>query len=173
MPGWQDSGPDHWQSHWERAHPQWRRLHGLDWDTPTRDGWVAGLDAALREIGGSVVLACHSLGCHTAAAWVSRHGAGPVRAALLVTPPDLERADMPPEIQGFTPLVLRPLPFPSVLVTSDNDEWCQPERSAFFAKRWGSRHLELGSAGHINADAGFGPWSEGEALLAELLAGCE
>jgi carotenoid cleavage dioxygenase-like enzyme len=31
VPGWTNSGPEHWQSHWERAHPEWRRVEQADW----------------------------------------------------------------------------------------------------------------------------------------------
>jgi predicted alpha/beta hydrolase family esterase len=30
--------------------------------------------------------------------------------------------------------------------------------------------VDLGDVGHVNVDAGFGPWPQGEALLRDLLA---
>jgi predicted alpha/beta hydrolase family esterase len=34
---------------------------------------------------------------------------------------------------------------------------------------WGSTFVEIGSAGHINADSGHGKWPAGIALLERLL----
>jgi predicted alpha/beta hydrolase family esterase len=66
---------------------------------------------------------------------------------------------------------LWPLPFPSVLVASENDSHLEWERAQWFARHWGSRLVNLGRAGHINVESGFGPWPEGEALLRELRTG--
>ena len=33
LPGWQNSGPTHWQSHWEREHGD-MRLEQHDWERP-------------------------------------------------------------------------------------------------------------------------------------------
>ena len=48
VPGWQNSGPEHWQSRWQDAHPAWQRVQQADWLTPSRADWVATLDAAVR-----------------------------------------------------------------------------------------------------------------------------
>jgi len=32
-------GPQHWQSLWERDHPEYRRVQQKDWDTPLREDW--------------------------------------------------------------------------------------------------------------------------------------
>ena len=32
VPGWQGSGPDHWQSRWERSLSTARRVQQADWD---------------------------------------------------------------------------------------------------------------------------------------------
>src|SRR5262249_13902089 len=160
---------EHWQSVWHRGHPDWHRLRGVDWDTPTLDVWLAGLDTAIHAIGGPVALVCHSLGCIAAAEWASEHGAGAVVAALLAAPPDLEQPDTPAEIRDFAPLPRRRLPFPSILVSSNDDPYCTAARAASFAAAWGSQHLSLGTAGHINTEAGYGLWPEGLTLLAGLL----
>src|SRR5689334_22403869 len=114
VPGWQDSGPEHWQSLWERAYPEWRRVRDLDWDEPTREVWVAGLDSAIREIGMPVVLVCHSLGCIAAVEWATGSDANRVSAALLVAPPDLAQPDTPAAIRDFAPWRGNRLPFPSL-----------------------------------------------------------
>ncbi|MBI5907735.1 MAG: alpha/beta hydrolase, partial [Burkholderiales bacterium] len=35
LPGWQNSGPDHWQSLWERVHG-YQRVEQHDWMRPLR-----------------------------------------------------------------------------------------------------------------------------------------
>jgi hypothetical protein len=166
LPGYQDSGPEHWQSLWERKHPGFHRVVQRDWEDPERDEWVAALDRAITAAGGPVVLVGHSLGSLTAVHWATRHR-GPVRGALLVAPPDVERPDFFP-MPGFAPIPLAPLPFPSIVVASADDPFTTPERARHFAQAWGSELVELGQAGHVNTPAGFGPWPAGEALLDRL-----
>jgi predicted alpha/beta hydrolase family esterase len=66
------------------------------------------------------------------------------------------------------PLV--PLPFPSIVVASSDDQYVSPERAVEFARVWGSELRVIGAAGHINGASGYGPWPEGEAMLLELMA---
>ena len=98
VPGWQNSGPEHWQSRWQDAHPAWQRVQQADWLTPSRADWVATLDAAVRAADRPVLLVAHSLGCATTAHWAAQHpdSAARVAAAWLVAPADTERADAPP-----------------------------------------------------------------------------
>jgi len=65
-------------------------------------------------------------------------------------------------------VVMQRLPFPSVLVGSGNDPYCTFERAQAMASAWGSRFIDLGDAGHINADSGLGDWPQGHAWLDEL-----
>jgi predicted alpha/beta hydrolase family esterase len=167
IPGWGDSGPDHWQTLWEKANPDFHRVVQRDWLSPICAEWVDTLAAAIRAAGGPVVLAAHSLGC-VAIAHCARDTSLPIRGALLVAPPDVERADFPPVIEGFAPIPRAPLPFPSIVVASRDDPFSEFARAAALATAWGSRLVDVGHHGHINTDAGFGPWPEGERLLEEL-----
>lgn len=169
IPGWSNSGPGHWQTLWERSDPRrFRRVEQADWDTPQRADWVRTLDAAIAAEPAPPVLVAHSLGCIAVAHWAAAH-ARPVAGALLVAPPDVERADMPGEIRGFAPIPRTPLPFRSILVASDNDEYATIGRAAEIAGWWGSELIRAGAMGHINTDAGFGPWPWGERLLRSLV----
>jgi len=167
VPGWGDSGPEHWQSLWESANPDFHRVSQRDWLYPVCAEWVATLEREIRAAGAPVVLVAHSLGCHAIAHCASAPGL-PVRGALLVVPPDVERPDFPPVIEGFAPVPRRRLPFRSIVVASRNDSFVDFARAEEFAKAWGSRLVDAGAAGHLNGEAGFGPWPLGEALLAEL-----
>lgn len=171
VPGWTNSGPGHWQTLWERSDPhRFRRVEQRDWDTPQLTDWVQTLDAAIAAEPAPPVLVAHSLGCIAVAHWAVLYDR-PVAGALLVAPPDVERADMPDEVRNFAPVPCRPLPFRSILVASDNDEYATIDRAGHFARCWGSEFVRAGAVGHINTDAGFGPWPRGERLLESLLIG--
>ena len=169
LPGWLNSGPQHWQSLWERDHSEFRRVQQKDWDTPLREDWVARLDDAVLHSAAPPVLVAHSLGCTTVAHWAEKHTRA-VHAALLVAPTDLSRPEVPDELHSFRPIPTKKLPFPSILVASTSDPWLSVKRAREIAYAWGSRFESAGPAGHINADSGFGPWPMGEMLLGELMS---
>jgi len=168
LPGWQNSGPGHWQSLWEAQHG-YQRVDQHDWMTPKRGDWIARLEEVLLACDEPAVLVAHSLGCLHVAAWAdhSKHTAR-VKAALLVAPGDAEREEMRPVLPSWSPIPMQPLPFASVLVGSRDDPYCSFERAQGFAVAWGSRFVDLGSMGHINAESGLGDWPEGQRLLAEM-----
>jgi predicted alpha/beta hydrolase family esterase len=168
LPGYADSGPEHWQSHWERADTACRRVVQDDWLEPRLPQWLAALDRAVAACAVPPILVAHSLGCALAVQWAARPGAV-ARGALLVAPADVDSpAHTPEEVRNFSPLPLRLLPFSSVVVASTDDPFVTLERASALARAWGSRLVVLERAGHINADAGFGPWPEGQRILAEL-----
>lgn len=165
LPGWHNSGPAHWQSRWEALHG-YRRVEQHDWITPRRGDWLARLDEVVLETDGPVVLVAHSLGCVLLAAWAkfSRHR-DRVQAALLVAPADTEQDALRAQLPGWAPLVREPLPFASVVVASSDDPFCALVRAQTLAQHWGSRFVDAGPRGHLNADSGLGDWPEGHALL--------
>ncbi|HYO47245.1 MAG TPA: alpha/beta hydrolase [Gemmatimonadota bacterium] len=78
VPGWTGSGPDHWQSLWERERSGVRRVEMPDWDRPRREEWTAALVTALADAAGPAIIAAHSLGCLAIAHWAGAdpRGAG-------------------------------------------------------------------------------------------------
>ena len=72
LPGYGDSGDEHWQSHWERSDPACRASCRSDWLEPQRDDWTAALERAVGACAAPPVLAAHSLGCALVAHWASR-----------------------------------------------------------------------------------------------------
>jgi predicted alpha/beta hydrolase family esterase len=168
LPGWLDSDPAHWQSRWEALHGD-RRVVQSDWLWPRRGDWMARLEEVLLESDGSALLVAHSLGCQLVAAWAahSQHTAR-VQGALLVAPPDIERADMPPNLVPWRPVVRRRLPFAAIVVTSSDDPYCACERGAQMARDWGARLVGIGARGHINGESGLGAWPEGRGLIDRL-----
>jgi predicted alpha/beta hydrolase family esterase len=173
LPGWQGSGPEHWQSRWERAHG-YTRVEQHDWLRPLRGDWIARLEDVLlscdRERNGPAVLVAHSLGCHHVAAWAA-HTRNPhlVRAALLVAPPDVERDDVRPLLPSWAPPAMGRLPFATRLLASSNDSFCTLARARQFAAAWGAEIIDAGPCGHLNAESGLGDWPQGHALLQQLI----
>lgn len=173
LPGWQGSGPGHWQMRWAQQHG-YTVVEQDDWLRPRRGDWLARLDEVVvdtpvGERPDNIVLVAHSLGCLQVAAWaaVSRHTAR-IRGALLVAPGDVERPDLREQIPGWSPIVRDRLPFRSHVVCSQNDPFMAASRAQGLARDWGARCTDLGLAGHINADSGLGDWPEGHAQLLEL-----
>jgi predicted alpha/beta hydrolase family esterase len=93
-----------------------------------------------------------------------------VRGALLVAPSDPEGPNYPEGPTGFAPMPLVRLPFPSIVVASRNDVYVTMERAREYAAAWGSKLVDLGDAGHINASSGLGSWAAGYGLLQRLRA---
>ncbi|MFT3663848.1 RBBP9/YdeN family alpha/beta hydrolase [Piscinibacter sp.] len=168
LPGWLNSGPEHWQSRWEALHGH-RRVEQADWEWPRRGDWMARLDDVLLQTPQRALLVAHSLGCQLVASWAA-HSAlhDRVAAALLVAPPDTERDDMPPNLFNWRPIVRRALPFPSLAVVSSDDPYCAPARAQRMAADWGSERVDIGARGHINGESGLGDWPEGLALLGRV-----
>lgn len=169
LPGIGNSGDGHWQTRWQEQLPRTQRVEQQDWDHPVCDVWVAALEAAVRGSERPVVLVAHSLACLQLAHWAASTRCR-VRGALLVAVPDPEGAAFPSEAIGFSPLPLRRFAFPSIVVASSNDPYGSIDHARRCADAWGSRLVEIGMAGHINAGSGLGDWAQGRQLLAEFLS---
>ncbi|RBL86960.1 alpha/beta hydrolase [Streptomyces cavourensis] len=167
VPGWKNSGPEHWQSRWAALLPHAQRVQQRDWENPVSAEWISTLAAQVDSARSPVLLIAHSLGCLISAALPV-----PLRAkvagALLVAPADVERPDAPECLRGFAPVPRQSLPFQSVVVASDNDPYCRLERARRFAEDWGSRVVVIPGAGHLNADSGLGDWPQGLKLFGAL-----
>ena len=171
LPGWQNSGPDHWQSRWERRHG-YQRVEQHDWQRPLRGDWIARLEDVLLGCHQPAVLVAHSLGCLTVAAWAAHsHNTHLVKAALLVAPPDTALPDIAQSLPGWAvePGSLQKLPFKSVMFASRNDPFCGIDQAQRFAAGWGATLIDLGAHGHINADSGLNDWPQGHAALLQLM----
>lgn len=171
VPGLGGSGPNHWQSHMERALPGVLRVQQDDWNRPDLELWLNRLVTAIESYPGSVLVA-HSLGCPLVAHAVSRHPDLPIGAALLVAPADVDsKHHVPDHTRGFAPTPCRSMPFHSIVVASTNDPFIAFNRAQGLATAWGADFIDAGASGHINVDSGFGPWRAGERIVLELIAG--
>lgn len=172
VPGWQNSGPGHWQSLWESQVPDAQRVEMPNWDFPRRWEWVEALDDTLarhlRFDGAPPVLVGHSIGCLAIVHWAAAHER-PIHAALLVAPADVEREGAAEALRDFAPIPRVMLPFPTHVVAATDDPYLTSDRAKFFATAWGARFSLLERGGHLNVASGFGPWPRGEAMLKELM----
>jgi uncharacterized protein len=169
VPGLGGSGPHHWQTYLERSFPGASRVDQNDWDRPERAAWIERLTAAVEASPGGVLVA-HSLGCAVVAHAAAARPDLPVAAALLVAPADVDREhDALDHLGGFAPMPSTPLPFRSIVVASTDDPHMTFARARAFADDWRAEFVDAGALGHINVDAGFGPWPDGERILRSLL----
>lgn len=170
VPGYTNSGPDHWQSRWQEKLSSARRVEQAEWSKPVREDWTARVAEAVNEATKPVVLVAHSLGVATAVQAISQFRK-PVAGAFLVAPPDVANPEIRPKhLMTFGPYPRDPLPFPSVVIGSRNDPFCTYEVASDIAAAWGSLFIDAGEAGHINSDSGFGPWPEGSMVFAQFLS---
>jgi serine hydrolase len=167
LPGLGSSGPRHWQTLWALDRPEFTRVEQDDWESPRLADWLARLDAAVQRSGPAALLVAHSAACALVARW-GAEARRPVRGALLVAPADPEAPSFPSGPTGFAPMPLERFPFPSTVVASATDPYVALPRARAFAAAWGSRLVEVGDAGHLNAASGHGPWPEGLDALEEL-----
>ena len=170
VPGYGGSGSTHWQTRWQSKLSTARRVEQADWNAPDPAGWAIAVANAVNAAERPVVLVAHSLGIPSAVNAVSAFRR-PVAGAFLVAPPDLDDPNLQPrELAAFGPYSRDPLPFPSVTVGSRTDPYCAVEVAEDLAAAWGSLFIDAGEAGHINIDAGYGPWPEGSMVFAQFLA---
>ncbi len=175
VPGLRDHVEDHWQTHAARDFPGSVTVEPLRVDGLSCEARVEALDAALNAIEGDVVIAAHSAGCLMVAHW-AKNPTRRIRAALLVTPADVENP-LPPAYptldnlrdNGWLPIPSQKLPFPALVVASRNDLLAEFERVAGFAWDWGGELFDAGEVGHLNPPAGYGPWPKARELLEKLV----
>ena len=61
-----------------------------------------------------------------------------------------------------------PISDPSIVAASTNDPLASYERTAQYAKDWGSELVDIGAVGHLNPASGFGEWPLAEELIRRL-----
>jgi predicted alpha/beta hydrolase family esterase len=168
--GYQASGPGHWQT-WlagrlrsgdaKVAYPDLP-----DADSPQLAAWLEVLEGELDALGDPPIVLCHSAACLL---WLHHAAAGgrPARRVLLVAPPS--PAGAPDMLSGFFPAPLdagalaASAPDGARLVCSDDDPYCPEGADVLYGRALGVPVDLLPGRGHINPDAGLGPWPAAEA----------
>ena len=130
--------------------------------TPRLDGWLGSLRPLLAAMPGERVVLCHSLG---SILWLQHaHSAEPehhVDRVLLVAPPS-PRAKLP-GVVGFFPLEVTARQVAAAagstrLVCSLDDPYCPECGDTLYGHVLGIETDLIDGAGHLNVDAGYGPW---------------
>src|SRR6476661_5801859 len=169
--GWPGSGPGHW--------PTWlaerltapgetvRYRQRPDPDAPSVEAWAQTLHAELAQLPGERTVVCHSLACllwaHEAPRIAAEH---PADRVLLVAPAC--PVSPLPGTTGFHPAPLDPGALAASarearVCGSDADPYCRAGARRTFAEPLGLPFDDLPGAGHVNPDAGYGPWPAVEA----------
>ena len=171
VPGYTNSGPDHWQSRWQAKLSTARRVEQAQWSKPEREEWTASVAKAVNEAERPVVIVAHSLGV-AAVIQATPQFTRPIAGAFLVAAPDVANPSIRPRhLMTFGPYPQEKLPFTSMLIASRNDPYCEFDVAQGIAEVWGSRFIDAGESGHINAESGHGPWPEGSMTFAQFMIG--
>lgn len=169
VPGLGGGTPQHWYSLWQ-AKFGGVRVEQADWDAPTPESWAARLHEAVEAETSDLVLVGHSAGALTIAHYAHLYAVPErVRGAILVAPADPEEPGTLESLRPMAPVPVQPLPFPALVIASENDPYMRFERAEAFAAAWEAELVTVGEAGHINAASGHGEWEDGEILLGEAL----
>ncbi len=163
LPCRDNSGPDHWQSHWQAQLPNMTRVEQDEWVSPKFVPWAERLDEYVSRSRRPVVLIAHSLGTSLLMRWAPAADRSRIAGAFMVAPSDRGRADIWPDAKanGFAPMVLGRLPFPSMVLASRNDPYVTFDRARVFAEAWGSDLIDMDQAGHMGNSDNLGLWPVG------------
>lgn len=170
VPGLNGSPAGHWQQFWLEDRPETTLVGQDDWSHPELGAWKARLEQHLARAEGAWIVA-HSMGCLLTAQMADSPLRHRIRGALLVAPCDLKTAEnQHPDVIRFGAMPCQRLPFPTLMIGSQNDPYMSVDVLQRTAACWGSRLVNLGAVGHINPQSGFGRWPQGYKLLAHLQA---
>jgi uncharacterized protein len=178
IPGYEGSGPIHWQSRMVAKLSTARFVQQPDWLYSSLSDAVGQVVAAVDAASKPVVFVTHSVGgvvlVHAVSSLRQLGLIDRVRGAFLVVPPASRTLAT---LQNIDPAIADlprdPLPFPTVLVASNNDEFSTMLEATDLAQALGAKLIEAGDAGHINTASGHGPWPEGMMSFAGWLSRLE
>jgi uncharacterized protein len=161
VPGLHSSDTGHWQTWLEGNLADAIRVEQNDWNDASLPEWASRIRRGIASATQPVFIVAHSFGALAAVQAANDHGER-IGGVLLVAPADPKRFG----VADFLPT--KQLAFPSIVVASTTDPWISIEAASGWARLWGSEFVNVGDAGHINTQAGFGPWRQGAALLEKL-----
>jgi uncharacterized protein len=177
VPGYRGSDESHWQSWLQDRLNNAQRLSDVDWESPILSVWAGKIRQQLQESDSPQWIVAHSFGCLAASIAVSDIP-WKVAGLVFVAPADPSRfnllgcrkVDQPAvrsaEEQGVWPVLPRQsLAVSGVLIASENDPWLSLDCARQLAGEWDLGLINIGHAGHINTESGYGAWP----FLTELL----
>jgi predicted alpha/beta hydrolase family esterase len=161
--GLEGSGPDHWQT-WlaGRLRERGERVAYPDLPDPfdpQPEPWLAALREELAALDGERVVLCHSLACLL---WLQHARSGAADAAdrvLLVAPPAAWHI---PAVARFRPdgvqaADVERIAGSTLMFCGDPDPYCPGSAITVYGGLVQAARCIPG-AGHVNPDAGYGPW---------------
>lgn len=180
IPGFHGSGTGHWQTWLQNRLPDSDVLRDVDWEFPELSSWTDQAHGQLAALGGPALIVAHSFGCLVAAV-VAAELPGSVAGIIFVAPANPDRFaaagglrnirfdGTPQSVRSAADILPERLPsrIPTALLASENDPWLDFSNALVIARRWNSHLVDLGEAGHVNAESGYGPWP---GLLRQLRA---
>lgn len=169
VPGWTGAGPDHWMTRWQTKLKTSQRVVQDDWDVVVKAKWTVRLIERIAAASKPVVLVAHSCGVPTVVHAAARMPGTVAAAFLVAAPSEAACAAIPLMDPAFAVYPRTPLPFPSLLVASRNDDHCSYDEAGALASAWGATLVDAGESGHLNTASGHGPWPEGVLRLASFL----
>jgi predicted alpha/beta hydrolase family esterase len=118
------------------------------------------LRSELAALRGERIVLCHSLSCRL---WLLNARDTQAMAAervLLVAPPCLESVEAVARFRpdGVSAADVRRVAEKTLMVCSDEDPYCPAGAVNTCAEPLGLDYKLIGGAGHVNTDAGYGPW---------------
>jgi len=173
VPGFKGNDEAHWQNWLHRQLPGSRVLAGVSWNEPILAEWAERIREEIHRAPQPLWIIAHSFGC-LASVVAAADRPGNVAGVILVAPADPGRFNL----LGLGPLddprlavkslaeILpeKSLGVPGLLIASETDPWMPLSGAQHWASQWSLEVMNLRDAGHINTEAGFGPWP----LLLEL-----
>jgi len=132
---------------------------------PQPDRWLAALQRELAALEGERIVLCHSLACLL---WLLNARAGATAVAdrvLLVAPPCTDEVDAVVRFRadGVTAEHVRVAARSTRMLCSDADPYCPAGAPAIFGEPLELDYSVIRGGGHLNTDAGYGPWPDVEA----------
>jgi serine hydrolase len=186
VPGLHNSGPQHWQSLWQRRLPNSVRVEQARWDVPDLQRWSDNVLRVLNDLdqrGEDCWIVAYSFGCLASVFALVQASASTDTQASLDTQVSLNKTPAkhlsknrplsnvrgiflvaPADPQKFAVadvLPAGPLQVAGRMVASRSDPWLAWTQAEQWARRWQLQIIDAGHAGHINAESGHGYWPEG------------
>jgi len=168
VPGLDGSPAPHWQHWWAATDPAARIVKQRSWSNPEPDAWLEALTAAILAHPNALLVG-HSLGAVAIVHLLAKRPNLNISGAMLVAPAEPSRSV---RTESFGPIPECSLNIPALVVSSRSDFWMGQEQARELAQTWGASFIDMGDAGHINTESGFGPWHRGK-FFADRIAGVQ
>jgi predicted alpha/beta hydrolase family esterase len=174
MTGPEPAGRTHWLRRWAHLRDDSVLVDLGFADLPLRNVLLSRIDREVMAAGRPVLLVAHGLACHAVTWWAGLLGKAAARSvvgALLVAPPDPDRADADPRLRDFGPASVAMLPFPSITIAGRSDPRATVESVRAMAAEWASDFCVVSEKGSLDERSHLGPWPAGQQMLETVLTG--